>query len=81
MTTRAAAASSVSAEAADGGNGHLSRGPVLAYTGRQAMALAELCRVQQLEPGPYLSDILPAIDDAARAADAAGLTVPSLPEE
>jgi len=54
---------------------------ILAYTGRQAAALTELCLMQRLEPGPYLSDIGPAIDAAARAADAAGFAIPSLPEE
>jgi hypothetical protein len=54
---------------------------ILAYTSRQLTALRELCRVQQLDPGPYLSDIAPAIDAAARDAAAAGLAVPMLPEE
>lgn len=54
---------------------------ILAYTRQQLHALAELCRSEQLDPGPYLSDTAPAIDAAVRAADAAGLTVPSLPEE
>jgi hypothetical protein len=54
---------------------------ILAYTGRQAMALAELCLIMRLEPGPYLSDIGPAIDAAARAAADAGFAIPSLPEE
>lgn len=54
---------------------------ILAYTARQLRALQEHCRAHALDPGPYLSDIVPAVDDATRAADAAGLTVPSLPQE
>ena len=54
---------------------------ILAYTRRQAIALAEHCQAEGLDPHPYLSDIAPAIDGATRAADAAGLTIPSLPQE
>ena len=54
---------------------------ILAYTRRQAIALAEHCQAAGLDLHPYLSDIDPLIDDATRAADAAGLTVPSLPQE
>lgn len=54
---------------------------ILAYTTRQVRALAEFCRDAELDRHPYLSDVLPAVDDAMRAADAAGYTVPSLPEE
>ena len=54
---------------------------ILAYTMRQERALQELCRLMELDPHPYLSDIDPLIDDATRAADAAGLTIPSLPQE
>jgi len=54
---------------------------ILAYTRRQAMALADHCDAADLDPRPYVSDIEFAIDAATRAADAAGLTVPSLPEE
>ena len=60
-------------------NGH--QALILAYTMRQERALQVLCRALELDPGPYLSDIVPAVSDAARAAGAAGFTVPSLPEE
>ena len=54
---------------------------ILAYAMRQERALQELCRVMALDPGPYLSDIVPAISAAVACADAAGLTIPTLPEE
>lgn len=54
---------------------------ILAYTTRQLNALAVFCRAAGLDEGPYLSDTGPAVDAAARAADAAGWAVPSLPEE
>lgn len=60
-------------------NGHQAN--ILAYTRRQAIALAGHCRAEGIDPHPYLSDIEPLIDAAVRAADAIGLTVPSLPEE
>ena len=54
---------------------------ILAYTMRQAAALDVFCASSGLDTNPYLSDVTDIIDAAARAADAAGLTVPSLPEE
>lgn len=54
---------------------------ILAYTARQAGALQAFCASAALDPGPYLSDIAPAIDMAAREAQDAGLAVPTLPEE
>ena len=53
---------------------------ILAYTYRQARALTQFCAAANLDQAPY-ADTWAAIDDATRAADAAGLTVPSLPEE
>ena len=47
---------------------------------QQARALTQFCAAANLDQAPY-ADTWAAIDDAARAADAAGLTVPSLPEE
>jgi hypothetical protein len=59
-------------------NGH--QALILAYTYRQARALTRFCAEANLDQAPY-ADTWAAVDDAARAADAAGFTVPSLPEE